>query len=542
MRNLPNVAYFCMEYALNAEMKSYAGGLGILAGDYLKGAKEFNYPVTGIGINWKQGYSDQIIGKDGKPYDAFHNYKYDFLKDTGVKVTVRIRQRNVICKVWLVDKYDNAPIYLLDTDLPENEDAWITGQLYGWFGEERIAQEMVLGIGGVRALRALGIEPDVYHFNEGHALFAGIELIREKINAGQSFEEAFENTKKQIVFTTHTPIIQGNESHYMDRLLYMGADCGLTIEQLLRIGGAPFNMTVGALRLSKISNGVAQLHKETANKMWKDIQGRSQIIGITNAIHIKTWVDEGMLKAVESYKGSKESRNKLWERHMKNKKALIDFVYERNGVKLDADKLLIGFSRRAAPYKRSNLIFSDPQKIDPLLKSGKLQIVFSGKAHPLDNGGKEIVENIVKTSKQYPGSVVFLENYDMTIGAMLTKGSDVWLNNPRRPLEASGTSGMKAAMNGVLNCSILDGWWPEACEDGINGWQFGDGFESEDYEKLDEHDKDALYKVLLDKVIPTYYENRNKWIDMMAASINSTKGFFSVKRMLEEYFQLMYMA
>jgi alpha-glucan phosphorylases len=540
MKKLPSVAYFCMEYALDTEMRTYAGGLGILAGDYLKGAKEYNYPIVGIGINWKQGYSDQVIGSDNKPYDAYHNYKYDFLKDTGVKVTVKIRQRDVVCKVWLVDKYDNAPIYLLDTDLPENEDAWITGQLYGWFGEERIAQEMVLGIGGIKALRALGIETDIYHFNEGHALFAGFELIREKMNSGLSFKEAFRKTKEEIVFTTHTPIIQGNESHYIDRLMYMGANCDLTIEQLVEIGGSPFNMTVGGLRLSKISNGVAQLHKDTANKMWANVEGKSDIIGITNAIHLKTWVDDSMLKAAKVYNLDEEGKSNIWKNHMLNKEALIEFVYERNGVKLDKDKLLIGFSRRAAPYKRSNLIFSDKKIIEPLLKSGKIQIVFSGKAHPLDDTGKEIVENIVKMSKLYPNSVVFLENYDMTIGKMLTRGSDIWLNNPRRPLEASGTSGMKAAMNGVINCSILDGWWPEACEDGINGWQFGDGFESEDFEELDEHDKDALYKVLLEKVIPTYYDNRDKWIDMMINSINSTKKYFSVERMLKEYYELMY--
>ncbi|HQD51007.1 MAG TPA: alpha-glucan family phosphorylase, partial [Defluviitaleaceae bacterium] len=214
-KKLPKVAYFCMEYGLDSSFKIYAGGLGILAGDYLKGAKDYNYPIVGIGIKWKQGYTDQFIGEDGRPYDCYYNYQYDFLKDTGVTVSVKIRQRDVLCKVWEVTGFDNAPLYLLDTDLPENEDAWITGQLYGWFGEERIAQEMVLGIGGIRALRALGINVDVYHFNEGHALFAGFELVREKMEAGMSFEEAVAASKDEIVFTTHTPIIQGNESHYL---------------------------------------------------------------------------------------------------------------------------------------------------------------------------------------------------------------------------------------------------------------------------------------------------------------------------------------
>lgn len=535
---MPKVAYFCMEYGLDTSMRTYAGGLGILAGDYLKGAKDYNYPIVGIGIKWKQGYSDQMIDKNGKAFDAYHNYEYDFLKDTGKKVSVKIRGKNVVCKIWLVDKFGNAPLYLLDTDIPENEDRWITGQLYGWFGEERIAQEMVLGIGGVRALRELGINADVYHFNEGHAVFAAMELIREKMTKGMNYKDAVEKSKHEIVFTTHTPIVEGNESHPIEKLMYMGANNGLSVEQMVSIGGAPFNMTVAALRLSKISNAVANLHKETANKMWQNVKGRSQIIGITNAIHMPTWVDSNMVSAAEG-------NGDIYKCHMKNKNALIDFVYERNGVKLAADKLLIGFSRRAALYKRSNLIFTDEKIIEPLLREGKIQIAFSGKAHPLDDSGKKIVENLVAMSRKYPNSVVFLENYDMTIGKMLTRGADIWLNNPRRPLEASGTSGMKAAMNGVINCSILDGWWPEACIHGVNGWQFGDGKGVSDFnsiEELDRHDLNALYNVLLNEVIPTYYNNKAKWVEMMKQSILTIKDKFSVKRMLDEYFTKMYMA
>ncbi|MNJ52996.1 Maltodextrin phosphorylase [compost metagenome] len=219
---------------------------------------------------------------------------------------------------------------------------------------------------------------------------------------------------------------------------------------------------------------------------------------------------------------------------------MIDFIKERTGIELNKDNLLIGFSRRAAPYKRSDLIFSKPEVIEPYLKTGKIQIVFSGKAHPLDDVGKKIVSNLVDMMKKYPKSVVFLENYDMTIGAQLTRGSDIWLNNPRRPLEASGTSGMKAAMNGVLNCSVLDGWWPEACIDGENGWQIGDGFETTDFEVLDRHDSDALYDVLLNKVVPTYYENNEKWVQMMRKSIETTSEFFATKRMLDEYYNKMY--
>ena len=531
----PNVAYFCMEYGIDQRFKAYAGGLGILAGDYLKGAHDHQYPIIGIGIRWKQGYTEQKIDASGNAYDSYHNYKYDFLEDTGITVTVDIRKVKVNCKVWKLTQFGNADLYLLDTDIPDNHDSWITGQLYGWFGEERIAQEIVLGIGGIKAIRALGLPIDIYHFNEGHALFAGFELLREKMeDEGLTFEKAVEVVKKEVVFTTHTPIVQGNESHPIDKIIYMGANLNLTRAQLTFLGGGdPFNMTIGALRLSKIANGVAQLHGETSNKMWAEVDKRAEILAITNAIHLPTWVDNAMIRAAED--GSD-----LWEPHLQNKRALIDFIEAKNGVRLDEEKLIIGFSRRAAPYKRSDFIFSDLSIVEPLLLEKKFQIVFSGKAHPLDDVGKLIVKNLVAMSRKYPKAVVFLENYDMSIGRMLTRGSDIWLNNPRRPLEASGTSGMKAAMNGVLNLSILDGWWPEACVNGVTGWQFGDGFEHEEEEIQDAHDLKALYKVLLEEVIPTYYENKSAWMDMMRESIMQTKEPFAVKRMLEEYYELLY--
>jgi len=535
INNLPRVAYFCMEYGLNSDFKTYAGGLGILAGDHLKGAKDLSLPLVGIGLKWKQGYTEQFIDEDGEVYDTYHNYHYDFLEDTKVKVTVKIRNIDVVCKVWKLEEFGNNPIYLLDTDIQENADNWITGQLYGWFGEERIAQEIVLGIGGVKALRALKIPIDVYHFNEGHAALAATELIKEKMQLGDSFEESFNKTRAEVVFTTHTPIVEGNESHPVDKLEYMGAFNGLTKNQMIGIGGDPFNMTIAGLRLSRKANAVAGLHMETANKMWKTVDGRAKIIGITNGIHKPTWVDARITKAFEN-------NGDLWDTHITVKKELIAFIKERTGTLLAANKLLIGFSRRAAPYKRSDLIFTNEEIISPLLKSGKIQIVFSGKAHPLDDTGKEIVAKLIRMMKKYPGSVVFLENYDMDIGRMLTRGSDIWLNNPRRPQEASGTSGMKAAMNGVLNCSILDGWWPEACIDGINGWQFGDGVGLDDLTvmELDKHDTEALYDTLINRVMTTYYEDREKWVEMMSESIKTTSYEFSVERMLEEYYTKMY--
>jgi alpha-glucan phosphorylases len=348
-----------------------------------------------------------------------------------------------------------------------------------------------------------------------------------------TFNEAWNATRQEVVFTTHTPVIEGNESHNIELLMYMGANNGLTIEQMAQIGGVPFNMTVAGLRLSRIANGVAKLHGQTANKMWAHVDNAAPIISITNGIDRKTWVDSRITEAYNKGENLLETHNLI-------KQELIDFVNDRTGVKLDSDKLLIGFSRRAAPYKRSDLIFTNDEVIGEYLKSRKIQMVFSGKGHPLDDVGKKIVAKLIEMTRKYPESVVFLPDYDMTIGKMLTRGSDVWLNNPRRPKEASGTSGMKAAMNGVLNLSILDGWWPEACIDGVNGWQFGDGFESDDVEILDKHDLEALYDVLLNKVVPTYYNDKAKWENMMRESIRTTYDAFSANRMLKEYYELMY--
>ncbi len=530
----PTVAYFCMEYGLESDLKLYAGGLGILAGDYLKGARDENLPIIGLGILWKQGYTDQYVGENDRPYDSYPNYRYD-LEDTGVTVPVTIRDRLVQVKVWKTTAYGNTDLYLLDTDIDGNnsDDRWICGQLYGWFKEERLAQEIVLGIGGVRALRALGIEVDVYHFNEGHAVLAALELIDEEKAKGRSFGEALRTTRERVVFTTHTPVVQGNETHELRTMDFMGAFLGLTAKQMASIGGNPFNMTVAALRLARKSNGVAMLHAETANKMWAHVDGRSEIVGITNCIHTPTWVDPRITDAYDDDKPLLPVHNEI-------KSELVEFIHERTGTRLRNDRILIGFSRRAAPYKRSDLIFSDMDRIRPYLESGQLQIVFSGKAHPLDDTGKDIVSNIVAMMRAFPQSVVFLENYDMTIGKMLTRGSDVWLNNPRRPQEASGTSGMKASMNGVLNCSILDGWWPEACIDGINGWQIGDGFESENEQELDNHDRESLYNVMLNRVLPTYYDDPDKWEAMMRESIRTTKDKFAMKQMLNGYYTKLY--
>ena len=529
----PSVAYFCMEYGLSNDFKLYSGGLGILAGDMLKAAHDIKAPLVGIGLKWARGYAEQTIDADGKPIDCYPEFDYPFLEDTGVVVSVKIKGADIKCKVWKTTRFGNAPLYLLDTKVAGNSEQMYTSYLYGGGGEDRVAQEIILGAGGVKALRALGISVDTYHFNEGHAVFAGMQLLREEIDAGVPFKTAIENVKSKIVFTTHTPIPAGNEKHSLECLLYVGGNFGFTTDQLNYIGNTPFNMTVAALRLSRKSNAVAQLHGETARDMWKNEARCSEILAITNGVHRETWVAEEFLS-------KPTDPEVVWKAHSAQKQALIDLVKARTGVSLDPNVLLVGFSRRATGYKRGNLLFSDMPRIKKLLEGKKLQVVFSGKAHPRDIQGREVIAELVKMSQQFPGSVVFLPGYDMVIGSAMTRGADVWLNNPRRPLEACGTSGMKAAMNGVLNVSILDGWWPEACKHGENGWAIGGESVPPSVEEQDKQDAANLYAVFENEVIPTYYDNQSRWKAMMVNSIQSCSDAFCATRMVREYYEKLY--
>ena len=528
---LPRVAYFCMEFGLDPDFHIYSGGLGILAGDILKTAYDGGYPIIGVGILWRQGYLHQHIDGQGRLYDCFRRNQYDFLEDTGVRVSVRIRGRQVKCKVWKCTAFNNSALFLLDADLPENADRALTNQLYGGFGEERVAQEMILGIGGVRALRALKQDVDIYHFNDCHPLFAGLELLRERMDGESfSFEEARSQVRNQIVFTTHTPVPAGNESHSHELLQYMGAYNGLSYGQMLELGGTPFNMAAAGLRLARNANAVSQLHGKTARNMWKGVIDAAPITAVTNGVHTPTWQDSRIAKACETKTG-------LWEAHQEAKRELISEIERLSGKKLHEEVLLIGFGRRVTGYKRHTLIFRSDKIIGPLLTGRKLQIVFTGKAHPQDLMGKEVIGELTKVCEQYSDSVIFLPNYDIQLGKLLTRGCDIWLNNPVRPLEASGTSGMKAAMNGVLNVSVLDGWWAEACRHGSNGWQFGSGYQGPD---ADEVDSAALYKVLRKEVLPTYYKNRRKWLRMMSSSIKMAVERFSGERMVNEYYEVLY--
>src|SRR5437867_1546875 len=520
----PSVAYFCMEFGLHAEFPIYAGGLGILAGDYIKSAHDLGRPVVAVGLRWARGYSRQRLAPDDIPIDDFPEYAADCLEDTRVRVRVRVGTREVEARVWRVTRWGNAPLFLLE---PTAEaDRWITHRLYEPALDRRVAQEILLGVGGIRALRKLGLDIDTYHFNEGHAVFAGVEMIAERMAAGAAFGDAWAAVREQIVFTTHTPIPAGNEVHPLAELRRLGACCELVDAEMRAIGGDPFNMTVAGLRLARRVNAVSQLHGEVSRAMWHDVEGASEILAITNGVHVPTWQDARIHEARGAADGLRVAHHTL-------KRELLAAVAERTGVHLDADVLTLGFARRAAGYKRADLIFSDPARIEPLL-AGRLQLVFAGKAHPDDGEGRRLVATLVAMARRYPRAVVFVPDYDMALGRRLTRGVDVWLNNPRRPLEACGTSGMKAALNGVLNFSVLDGWWPEACRHGENGWAIGDGGDTDQARELD-----ALYGTLEREILPAWAD-RARWLAMMEASIATVEERFSAERMVREYFARLY--
>ncbi|MGE0398632.1 MAG: alpha-glucan family phosphorylase [Kofleriaceae bacterium] len=539
----PPVAYFCMEYGLDPSFPIYAGGLGILAGDHMKSVGDLRVPLTGIGLLWDEGYTRQVVGATGLE-DQYPKTPRDAVRRVDARIEVTVRDRSIPLRAWKVERFTAATLYLLEPE--REEDKWITQRLYGGGAEERLAQEIVLGVGGVRLLAALDLAPDVYHFNEGHAVFAGLELLRQGRFGGATLAEKLTRLRPHVVFTTHTPVPAGNEVHDLALLRRMSADCGFSDTELETIGGDPFSMTVAGLRMARLANGVAELHGETAREMWKDVEGAAPIISITNGVHQPTWQDARIRAALVADKSRETQDAELWAAHQQMKGELIAEVARRTRYELASDKLILGFARRAATYKRADLVISDEKSLKRLFDAG-VQIVYAGKAHPRDQAGKALIGKLIDAAKKHPAQVVFLENYDMRLGALLTRGSDVWLNNPRRPLEASGTSGMKAAMNGVPNLSILDGWWPEGCEHGVTGWKIGDpdpkddAFDEKDALRVDKRDRELLYAVLEKEVLPAY-RDRARWIEIMRASIAMSQWRFSSDRMVQDYVNKVYSA
>jgi starch phosphorylase len=521
-----------MEYGLGDELPLYAGGLGILAGDYIKAAGGLGLPITGIGILWRAGYSRQAVSPAGAISDSDDARDLSpYLEDTGRSVSVTLWQREVPLKIHRVIGFGTAPLYLLE---PANEqDRFLTHRLYAGTEDHRVAQEVILGVGGMRALDALGIEIDVHHFNEGHAVFGGIELVTRKMAQGASLQAAMEAVRPGVVFTTHTPVEAGNETHSPDLLISVGANLGLTREQLAYIGGDRFNMTVAGLRLSRAANAVSSLHAETAQRMWNKVDRAAPLGAITNGVHPGTWMDPSIAEA--------RTGEAVWSAHRTLKRRLLREVEARTGVHLPEDSLLVGFARRVVGYKRTDLILRHSERIHDDLEAGRLSLLFAGKAHPADQVGQDSLQHLIQLVRKFPKSALFLPNYGMGLAKLLTRGCDVWLNNPRRPLEACGTSGMKAAMNGVLNLSVLDGWWAEACVHGVNGWQIGDGVVRDNIDEQDEADMAALYRTLQEEVLPTYRDSP-RWRRMMQSSIATVKWNYSAERMVLDYLGELYSA
>lgn len=600
------VAYFSMEYGLHQSLALYSGGLGVLAGDHLKTASDLGLPFVGVGLLYRRGYFHQTVDAEGRQQHSYHNYDFSRLPirpaatRTGreVFVSVPLPGREVHVKVWVAE-VGRVPLLLLDTDHPKNDpaDRPISGMLYVAGREMRLIQELVLGVGGVRALEALGIEPSVWHVNEGHCALLQLERLHRALADGAGdIDKALVAISRDVVFTTHTPVPAGNEA--FDRTLaekYLApwaGPRGLTVDRLVALGDAGqgeenFNLTALALRTSRSANAVSKINADVTSKMWAHLlptkRGKKQaILPITNGIHSATWIGREMQALFTRALGANWQERLLeadawsalgslpdedvWAAHLTQKHRLARFarsrsreLFARHGrspdelrevdTLFDPEALTIGFARRFATYKRAKLVFSDLARLKALLcaEGRPVQMIFAGKAHPADLPGQELIRQIFELSESADlrGKVFFIEDYDMRVGRQLVQGVDVWLNTPRPPMEASGTSGQKAAINGALNLSILDGWWPEGF-DGKNGWAIQPSTpETGDEESQDRADSEALYGLLENEVVPAYYDRDDvglprAWIARMKDAIATITPQFSSARMLRDYVEKAY--
>ena len=610
-RNYPNmkdkaIAYLSFEFGLHESIPAYAGGLGILAGDHLKESSDMGLPLNAIGFIYNQGYFVQKISEDG--WQETSNFYLDFNKlpiiplyyEDGRKVmiSVTLPGRDIHARIWKIQVGRNS-LYLMDTTIDENSpyDQQLTAKLYTADLDTRISQEILLGIGGVRLMRELGINPNVWHMNEGHAAFLSLERCREIVASGKTFEEAAEIVRKNDVFTTHTPVPAGNDRFPMwlmeKYFSKMWGELGLTSEQFLDLGketttwGDQFTMPILALKLSERSNGVSKLHGEVSRAMWHFLWPDRKveevpISHVTNGVHSHTWVSRRMGLVFDQYLGTEWRDNLddvemwkkvedipdevLWEVRRHQKRQLNSYIARSarrvwvtgskhpvqiiaGGVLLEPDALTIGFARRFPTYKRGNLILRDYERLLRLLNNTDrpVQFVFSGKAHPADEAGKLILQQLYRAIKDAHtgGRMVFLEDYNMDIARHLVSACDVWMNTPRRPMEASGTSGMKAAMNGALNFSVLDGWWAEGYN-GKNGWAIGTEQEYDSTEAQDDADALSLYETLENEIVPLYYDRKDiaapskGWMKMMKNAISTLSPMYSTRRMVGDYVRNMY--
>ncbi|MBM76295.1 MAG: alpha-glucan phosphorylase [Proteobacteria bacterium] len=572
LSGVPSTAYFCMEFGMHESFPIYSGGLGILAGDHIRSAGDLGLPFTGIGLMYKHGYFSQLIvaGRQvaANPNFLEHQLPLTLLKDeegAPIKITVPLGHSQVLAQAWSL-KIGHAELLLLDTQLHENlpEHKALTENLYGMGHRLRISQEILLGIGGVRLLKALKRTPDVYHLNEGHAAFLILELWINQLKEGQTRDAAWKTVEQKCVFTTHTPVPAGHDRFYwhdVNALLGPYRDSlGLPPGAFMNAGreniedlDSPLSMTVLALNGSRKANGVSKLHGEVSRDMFSHLG--FEIDHITNGVHPTAWLapeladlfnkdlpgwENSFEKPAFWKKSDKLSTTKLWNIRKKLRARLIADIRRRLGEDvLDEKYLTIGFARRFATYKRGTLIFKDPDRLAKILSQG-VQLIFAGKAHPADKPGQEVLATILRYSRdpRFYGKIVFVPNYDASIGRYLTQGCDVWLNNPRRPREASGTSGQKAALNGNPNLSILDGWWPEGY-DATNGWAIGEEKQWESLEEQDLSDSESLYQLLEQEVIPTFKSSK-KWTTLMKRNFITCLPKFNTHRMVRDYLEKIY--
>ena len=528
--SLPNVAYFSMEIAIDQSLKTYSGGLGFLAGSHMLSAGYLQMPMVGVTILWSYGYYDQRIAHDGQVEVAYIRKYYEFLQDTGVSTEVDIFGEKVKVKAFLVkpELFGTCPVYLLTTDIEGNSD-WarsISHKLYDGNEKIRIAQETVLGVAGIRILQALNYKFDVVHMNEGHALPAAFELLRQ-------YNGDIEEVKRHTVFTTHTPVAAGNEVHWVDTLLEGGFFAGASRETAVSLGGENFSLTVAALRMSRLANAVSQLHGLVSNKMWEWVDGRCPIRAITNAVNLHYWQDERIKYA--------KTPQDLLNVKRQMKVELFDYVANVAGKRFNPDVLTITWARRFADYKRAWLILMDKDRITKLLNEDKVQIIFAGKFHPDDVMGKEMFNKLLNRSHSMH-NVVVLPGYELQLSGMLKRGSDIWLNTPLRPFEASGTSGMSANMNGTLHLSIFDGWTVEGTFHGINGYtvEYPELDQEMPWEERHWKDHECVMDIIENEIIPTYYEDKEEWARLMRQAIRTSEAYFNSDRMVIEYYNRLY--
>ncbi|NBU64385.1 MAG: alpha-glucan family phosphorylase [Chloroflexia bacterium] len=596
------IAYFSAEFGLHESLPIYSGGLGVLAGDHIKEASDLNLPLVAVGFIYPQGYFRQRLDASGWQEAVYSKMSfadipaYPAMTPDGNEVVVEVELpgRTIYAKVYHL-QVGRMSLYLMDTDIHPNSpaDRDLSARLYGGDHELRVAQELVLGVGGVRALRQMGIAPAVWHMNEGHSAFLVLELAREYVAQGVPFMQAFDMVRDQAVFTTHTPVPAGNDAFSLDLIdkyfakfwdqLGISRDAFMNIAMQQQSWGPSFAMTVLALRLSEMHNGVSKLHGQVARSMWQWLYpGKSNdevpITSVTNGIHTASWLAPAMRNLFdrtlqadwyehldnpatwEALKASDDGE--FWQARLALKRTLVAFVRERLAQRhtrlgfppvawpmFEDTVLTIGFARRFATYKRATLLFKDIERLKAILNNPArpVQLVFAGKAHPADEPGKLFIQDVYRHSQEqgFAGRIIFLEEYDMCVARALVQGVDVWLNTPRRPYEASGTSGQKASLNGIPNLSILDGWWPEAY-DGTNGWAVGEEREYDNLDAQDWDDAQHLYRLLENDVVPAYYDRdasgvSARWVAIAKAAIMTCAPKFSTQRMLKEYVNRLYL-